>query len=408
MSTSVPPSPNKSNETQKSSTLSIQTVARQWERLFQHAPVGMIIVAVDGRIFEANPAYCSLLGYTHDELIGQTFGTLTHPDDRARDMDGVRKFLAGEIKTYRVRKRYLRKDGDVVWTDILVQCLYNDLGDIIGFFTTIEDAQQKQRAEEQTRLAEARFRALSAVTHDGIILCNNDKIEDINDALIALVGGELSDWIGKQTLDLFVKEERLRIGDALEHHAEFAMESLLAHKDGRRIPVELQVRNVQYLNRQLRGIAVRDVSERKLALEKAREAAEHERKLKVQADAILELSSPLIPITNEIMVMPLVGTLDSQRAQRIMDTLLTGITTRRASTAIIDITGVPVVDSAVASMLVKAAAGVRLLGAEAILTGIRPEVAQTLVTLGADLSTLTTCGTLQAGIAYAMNNSAGD
>lgn len=385
-------------------TLSLKTVADQWERLFQHAPIGMVIVGTDSRILDANPAFCLFLGYTQDELAGRSFGQFTYPDDKSRDLEALQRMMAGEAKTYRARKRYVKKNGSTTWGDILVQCLYNELGDIAGFFTTIEDAEQKQKAEEESRLAEARFRALSAVTHDGVILCSDGKIEDINDALLFHVGGEATDWIGKDTIQLFAKEEQARVADALDHHPEFSMESVLAHRDGRRFPVEMQVRNVPYLSKIMRGIAVRDISERRIAQEKAQEAAEHERKLKAQADAILELSSPLIPITNEIMVMPLVGTLDSQRAQRIMDTLLTGITTRRASTAIIDITGVPVVDSAVASMLVKAAAGVRLLGAEAILTGIRPEVAQTLVTLGADLSSLKTCGTLQAGIAYAMDD----
>lgn len=142
----------------------------------------------------------------------------------------------------------------------------------------------------------------------------------------------------------------------------------------------------------------RDITDRKWA----------EDTIQKQSAALLEVSTPLIPISNEIVVMPLVGTLDSRRIAQVMDTLLEGIGKTRAKVAILDITGVPVVDTQVASALLKAAKAVSLLGAEAVLTGIRPFVAQTLVTIGADLSTVMTCGTLQAGIAYAMRDGQGD
>jgi predicted ATPase/GAF domain-containing protein len=118
---------------------------------------------------------------------------------------------------------------------------------------------------------------------------------------------------------------------------------------------------------------------------------------------LAELSSPLIPISNDIMVMPLIGTMDSQRANQVLETMLTGIETSRAKVVIIDITGMRNVDTSVASTLLKTGAAVRLLGAQAILTGIRAEVAQTLIGLGVDLGSITTRATLQSGIAYAVS-----
>ncbi len=106
------------------------------------------------------------------------------------------------------------------------------------------------------------------------------------------------------------------------------------------------------------------------------------------------------------MVMPLIGALDAQRTQQIMETLLHGISTSRAQVAILDITGVAVVDTQVANALLQAARAVRLLGAQVALTGIRPEVAQTLVGLGVDLGGIVTYSTLQSGIAFAIGRSA--
>jgi rsbT co-antagonist protein RsbR len=131
-------------------------------------------------------------------------------------------------------------------------------------------------------------------------------------------------------------------------------------------------------------------------------AQKQEELIRAQAHAIAELSTPLIPISNEILVMPLVGVMDSGRAKQVMEGLLNGLSSSRGQYAILDITGVSVVDTQVANALIRSAHAARLLGAEVILTGIRPEVAQTLVSIGAGLADIVTCGTLQAGIAYAL------
>jgi rsbT co-antagonist protein RsbR len=146
---------------------------------------------------------------------------------------------------------------------------------------------------------------------------------------------------------------------------------------------------------------VRDVTQQKhVEAERARLQNEI---IQTQAAMLAELSTPLIPIDSQVMVMPLIGTLDSRRAQQIIDALLTGISESHARVAIIDITGVPIVDTQVANALIRAAQSVKLLGAQVVLTGIRPEVAQTLVGLGADLGGLVTRSSLQTGIAYAMS-----
>lgn len=138
-------------------------------------------------------------------------------------------------------------------------------------------------------------------------------------------------------------------------------------------------------------------------------AAEHERTqlqeeiIEAQRAALRELSTPLIPIAENVIAMPLVGSIDTSRAQQIMETLLEGIADQQADVAILDITGVRVVDTQVANALLRAAQAAKLLGTRVILTGIRAEVAQTLVGLGADMSSITTAATLQAGVALALH-----
>ncbi len=144
-----------------------------------------------------------------------------------------------------------------------------------------------------------------------------------------------------------------------------------------------------------------DIMERKRAEEALRQVILQEETIRAQQAALAELSTPLIPLSTQVLVMPLIGSVDSRRAQQVIETLLEGISTSGARVAILDITGVPVVDTQVANALIRAAQAVKLLGAQVVLTGIRPEVAQTLVGLGADLGQVVTRSSLQSGIAYA-------
>lgn len=131
-----------------------------------------------------------------------------------------------------------------------------------------------------------------------------------------------------------------------------------------------------------------------------------EQTIEDQAAALHELSTPILRISNHVILMPLIGSIDTFRAQQVMDTLLEGIFAIHAECAIIDITGIPAMDTHVASVLVEASTAARLLGAQVILTGIGPAMAQTLVGLGVNLQSMSTCSTLQRGIQEALQRSA--
>ncbi|MBN2379331.1 STAS domain-containing protein [candidate division WOR-3 bacterium] len=123
-----------------------------------------------------------------------------------------------------------------------------------------------------------------------------------------------------------------------------------------------------------------------------------------QREAIEELSTPIIKIWDQVLVLPLIGALDTRRSQKLTENLLTEISGTQSKVAIMDITGVPTVDSAVANHILKTVASVKLLGAECIITGIRPDVAQTIVHLGVDLTDVETLSNLSEGLKWAFNN----
>jgi rsbT co-antagonist protein RsbR len=125
---------------------------------------------------------------------------------------------------------------------------------------------------------------------------------------------------------------------------------------------------------------------------------ERERVIRQQQDAIRELSTPVLQVRERLLILPIIGVLDSQRAQQLTEQLLGGIRRHRAKVVVVDVTGVPELDAAVANHLVQTVDASRLMGAGVIITGLSSEIAQTLVTIGVDLTKMNTVGDLQGGI----------
>jgi rsbT co-antagonist protein RsbR len=122
-----------------------------------------------------------------------------------------------------------------------------------------------------------------------------------------------------------------------------------------------------------------------------------------QTSEITEISTPVIRVWDGILALPIIGTLDSSRTQIVMENLLEAIVESESTIAILDISGVPAVDSLVAQHLMKTVAATRLMGAECIISGIRPEIAQTIVHLGIDLSNIVTKATLASALKYSFS-----
>src|SRR5213594_4415795 len=125
---------------------------------------------------------------------------------------------------------------------------------------------------------------------------------------------------------------------------------------------------------------------------------ERERIIRQQQEAIRELSTPVLQVRERLLILPIIGVIDPQRARQLTEQLLLGIRTNRARVVVMDITGVPVMDANVANHLVQTVEASRLLGATVIVTGLSPEIAQTLVNIGVDLGKMNTVGDLQGGI----------
>jgi two-component system CheB/CheR fusion protein len=121
---------------------------------FEQAAVGMALVAPDGRWLRVNRKLCNIVGYSHEEMMGLTFQDITHPDDLEADLAYVRQMLAGEITTYAMEKRYIRKDGSLVWINLTVALTHTPEGQPDYFISVVEDISEMKQAEEALKEAD--------------------------------------------------------------------------------------------------------------------------------------------------------------------------------------------------------------------------------------------------------------
>ena len=127
---------------------------------FEFASIGMALVSPEGKWLQVNRAICEITGYSEAELLERTFQDITHPDDLEADLENVRKMLAGEIKTYQMEKRYLHKNGSVVWILLSVSLVWTKSGEPLFFIGQIQDITRQKASEEKLAKAAAEIKRL--------------------------------------------------------------------------------------------------------------------------------------------------------------------------------------------------------------------------------------------------------
>ncbi len=268
-------------------------------------------------------------------------------------------------------------------------------------------APRKRRAKNGDRMSAGYARSLIEASLDPLVTISPEgKITDVNNATVEVTGIERERLIGTDFSNYFTEPDKAREGYKLVFSRGTVKDYPLTirRKDGNLTEVLYNATvytdssgNVAGVFAAARDITVQKKTEEDLARANRILQSEVEERRRAEK-VILELSTPVLQLREGMLILPIIGILDSMRARQLTEQLLHSIRDNRAKVAVVDITGVPAVDSKVANHLLQTAEAARLMGARVILTGLSPEVAQSLVSIGVDLGRLITAGDLQGGI----------
>jgi rsbT co-antagonist protein RsbR len=387
-------------------TAELYTSNIRLERIFEASPLATIEFGLDGRIIRWNQAAEHIFGWSAQDVIGRELLPLVVPPQAMAHVQQVRDaLLQGQLA--HSQNENVTKDGRTILCQWYNSVLRDQDGNVTSVLCQVEDISERKRREDELHtfqtLVENAPNLISVAGRDG-------RYQYFNPAFRTRIG-----------IDPDMSPEQLSVqdmapgdedGSAIEQeiianvmaHGSWTGRTIFKARDGSTFPGDLAIYMIYDQHGQPdKFVAIATDITEQLAAE-AEHAELQQQVIDAQRNALRELSTPLIPVSDNVVIMPLIGTIDSRRAQQVMETLLEGVAQHQAELAILDITGVSVVDTQVAQALVSAAQAVRLLGAQVMLTGIGPQIAQTLVQLGIDLSSINTRGSLQAGIVAALHD----
>ncbi|NOK59040.1 MAG: hypothetical protein GFH27_549349n35 [Chloroflexi bacterium AL-W] len=406
-----------------------------------------------------SPAYEQVWGRTCESLYSEptSFLDAIHPEDRERVIQAFPKQIQG---TYEEEYRVVQPDGSIRWVEDRAVPIYNDEGQVYRVVGIAIDITSRKHNEEALQSRES---ILQAVGFTGELLLGDKPLEQSIPLVLEQLGGathvsRIYIFENHYITDNLVMSQRYEwVMPGIKPEIDNPELQELSYEDAgfTRWSEALRARKIVVGNVRNFSPAERAILEPQDILsivivpifvgaewwgligfdECIRERAWHDSELEVlkmaanligtaiqqrnaetersalqqqvidaQQAAIRELSTPLIPLTDRVILMPLIGAIDHVRAQFIMETLLIGVAEHQAELVILDITGVQLVDTYIANTIIRAAQAVKLLGAQVMMTGIQPQIAQTLVQLGIELNNILTRGTLQDGIAFALEH----
>ncbi|WP_437683347.1 PAS domain-containing protein [Sorangium sp. So ce131] len=353
------------------------------------SPLAVVEYGLDLAITAWNEGAARQLGVPGQEALGRSIAELLPtPED-----EGVWRRLLAEDSGER-RLRHPRGDGGRVTCAWAHHRVLDPRGEAAGVLCIGRDVTAEVEASRRHVEQQQILRAL--VDNLDIIVWASDRhgvFTYLDGKGLASSGVKPGQFVGLNNFDLFNEHETVGLRRALRG------EQVHNVSEGHGRPIEnwfIPIRDERGEVDVVIGITLDLTESRRAALELRERLALIER----QQQIIRQLSTPILQVWNGVLALPMIGVVDSARTADVMDSLLQAVVRTQARYALLDLTGVEAVDTKTASYLVELVRAIRLLGAEGIITGIRPSVAQTMVSLGLDLAEITTLSDLQAGLKH--------
>jgi rsbT co-antagonist protein RsbR len=393
---------------------------------FDRSPALHCAVRLDGTVAYANPAWARVTGFPAAELAASPLLAHVHPDDHASIRTATEAALRGD-GTMIIESRMRRADGSYVWLEWsvaadlergLVYCFVRDVD--AQKRASIAAERDRARADEALARLElimrgARNGLWDYRPRDRMRPTDPDEPVFISEGLLRMIGLEREPELAPQRLGAWASVVHPEDAPAVERafvrflrlkkDHEYS-EYRLRHRSGRAVWVACTWEALWDDEGGLVRFAgvLLDISVRK---EVESELRDKLALIERQRSSIQALGAPVLEVAEGIVCMPVIGVVDSQRAASMMDAALSAITTRGARFLIMDLTGVDVLDTGTAERLMAIASAAKLLGAQGVVTGLRPVVAQTLVSLGVSLGDLKTWRTLKDGLRHCLRAAPG-
>jgi len=375
----------------------------EYKKLIEEMSEGFAFLEEDLSFSFSNPACDSIFGVPEGGLMGRNLVDFLSPES-TKD---VRKKIKVKKKDKKNVFETAIKTGDDKRRYLLIRSNphFEEKNKFVGSFVFFYDITKRVRMEEELIFEKGLLSSLLNTIPDLIYFKDKEsRFIKVSKSKADQVGRSIEEVVGSTDFDYFTEEharpayedeqEIIKKGNPIEGKVEKE-----THPDGRvtwvsttKIPRYDEKGNIIGIL----GIS-RDITEKRLW------EMQREEKMAVQKEELVQLSTPVIDVWEGVITVPILGSLDSERASRVSEHLLTQIVRKRAGIAIIDISGISAVDSAVADRLIRTAKAVRLVGAEAILTGVGVEIAQTIADLGIDMGGLKTMSTLKDGLRYVIS-----
>ncbi|AUX34756.1 MULTISPECIES: PAS domain S-box protein [Sorangium] len=377
------------------------------EKLFEVASGLLATADARGHFHDLNPAWERTLGWSLDELKAKPYIEFVHPGDREATLAETNALFNGRA-TSRFDNRYICKDGSYRWLGWAARVDMAEPAEARLIYATAldvtNDREQAARFAQVAQLAKVYERLFQVSVGLLVTLDADGYFRHANPAWERTLGWSPEDMTSRPFIEFVHPDDReATVAEAtalFQGRTTIRFDNRYACKDGSYKWLAWTAHldaSEDPANRLVYGTAHDVTSYRELL-------GEFERTLARLRDSMQAMSTPLIPITDRIVVMPLVGQMDTERVSQVMAVALDGVQSTQAQIVILDVTGLKEIDTRVASALVDTARALQLLGAKTILTGIRPAVAQTLVGLGLDLAGVITKSTLQSAISFALQS----
>jgi len=233
--------------------------------IFQGAAIGVALIDLGGRALESNQTLQKMLGYSRSELRQKVFSEFTHEEDLPASVQIFDDLAQGKCDHYQIETRYVSKDKEIVWVRLTASLVRSDAGKPNYVINMMEDVSERKWAEQKLHLNQERFQLLSEAAFEGILIHEDGRIIDGNQALGRMMGYDISEIIGKDCRDFVPEEYRDLVNESIRRESTTPYEVKGLKKDGATYDIQVWGHAIEYQGRKVRITTIRDITEQKKA-----------------------------------------------------------------------------------------------------------------------------------------------